>query len=40
MSNWDYMLFASKMVYLMDNCPNGVMKKFADYILGVEKEYV
>lgn len=40
MSNWDYMLFASKMVYLMDNCPNGVMKKFADYILGEEKEYV
>lgn len=37
MSNWDFMLFASKMVYLMDNCPDWVMEKFVEYIVSEER---
>ena len=33
MSNWDFMLFASKMVYLMDNCPDWAMTEFIQNII-------
>ena len=34
MSNWDYMLFASKMVYLMDNCPERRDEKICRLYFG------
>lgn len=39
MSNWDFMLLASKMVYLMDNCPDWVMTEFVQSII-MEEKYV
>lgn len=37
MSNWDFMLFASKMVYLMDNCPDWALTEFIQYIITEER---
>lgn len=37
MSNWDFMLLASKLVYLLDNCPDWVMEEFVKSIITEEK---
>ena len=32
MSDWDFMLFATKLLYLTDNCPTEVIEGFARYL--------
>ena len=33
MSDWDFMLFATKLLYLTDNCPTEVIEGFARYLI-------
>jgi activator of the mannose operon (transcriptional antiterminator) len=32
MNNWDYMLFSSKLIYLLENCPSNIITKFEKHV--------
>lgn len=33
MDNWDFMLFASKLIYLLGSCRDDILDEFYNYLL-------